>query len=231
MLSNENAGHRISNIAAIVNGPKPWMIKKRFDIKDEKSVKPTGSVYRHLDDGVAIFSSWVSANIQVTLWQFFSHFRGKYRFRISAYAFQTDKPVTFHVTAGTMKAVTEERIVGYYDVPPGKPTVIEFVEQLEPKNTIRFVVDGLGVIPPTGREGRSGQVRGAGPRGAVGRDRRAAARHVAAGEPSRLFGDLKQTPAPTANDSEPRRGRLEGAAGRCRADSPRLRAPRLPPRR
>ena len=133
--------------AAIVNGPKPWMLKKRFDIKDEKSVKPTGSVYRHLDDSVAIFSSWVSANIQVTLWKFHSHFRGNYRFRISAYAFQTDKPVTFHMTAGTMKAVTEERIVGYYDVPPGKPTVIEFVEKLEPKNTVRFVVDGPGRDP------------------------------------------------------------------------------------
>ena len=133
--------------AAIVNGPKPRMIKKRFNIKDEKSVKATGSVYRHLEDAVAIFSSWVSANIQVTLWNFFSHFRGNYRFRISAYAFQTEKPVTFHMTAGTMTAVTEERIVGYYDVPPGKPTVIEFVEKLEPRNTVRFVVDGLGVIP------------------------------------------------------------------------------------
>src|SRR5581483_9840141 len=105
---------------AIVNGPRPWMIKKRFAIKDEKSVRPTGSVYRHLEDAVAIFSSWVSANIQVTLWQFHSHFRGNYRFRISAYAYQTDRPVTFHMTAGTMKAVTEERIVGYHDVPPGK---------------------------------------------------------------------------------------------------------------
>ena len=56
--------------AAIVNGPRPWMIKKRFDIRAEKSVKPKGSVYRHLEDGVAIFSSWVSANIQVTLWNF-----------------------------------------------------------------------------------------------------------------------------------------------------------------
>ena len=56
--------------AAIANGPEPRTIKKRFDIKDEKSVKPKGSVYRHVDDGVAIFSSWVSANIQVTLWQF-----------------------------------------------------------------------------------------------------------------------------------------------------------------
>ncbi len=54
--------------AAIVNGPRPWLLKKRFNIKDEKSVKPTGSVYRHLEDSVAIFSSWVSANIQVTLW-------------------------------------------------------------------------------------------------------------------------------------------------------------------
>ena len=46
------------------------------------------SVYRQLDDAVAIFSSG-SANIQVTLWQFRPTDRGKYRFRISAYAFQS----------------------------------------------------------------------------------------------------------------------------------------------
>ncbi len=134
--------------AAIVNGPKPWTIDKRFDIKDEKSVKPTGSVYRHTDDGVAIFSSWVSANIQVTLWNFRTRFRGKYRFRISAHGLQTDKPVNFHVTAGTLTAVTEERILDYYSVPADKPTVIEFVEQLEPNNCIRIVADGLGALPP-----------------------------------------------------------------------------------
>ena len=62
--------------------------QEALHIKDERSVKPTGSVYRHLDDGVAIFSSWVSANIQVTLWQFHTQLRGKYRFRISATAFK-----------------------------------------------------------------------------------------------------------------------------------------------
>lgn len=134
--------------AAIVNGPRPWIIKKRFDVKDEKSVKPTGSVYRHVDDGVAIFSSWVSANIQVTLWNFRTRFRGNYRFRISAHGLQTDRPVDFHVTAGTLKAVTEERILDYYSVPPDKPTTIEFVEQLEPQNCIRIVADGLGALPP-----------------------------------------------------------------------------------
>ena len=134
--------------AAIVNGPRPWTIDKRFDIKDEKSVKPTGSVYRHTDDGVAIFSSWVSANIQVTLWNFRTRFRGKYRFRISAHGLQTDKPVNFHVTAGTLTAVTEERIIDYFSVPADMPTVIEFVEQLEPNNCIRIVADGLGALPP-----------------------------------------------------------------------------------
>ena len=40
--------------AAIASGPRPTTIKRRLSIKDERSVKPTGSVYRHLDDGVAI---------------------------------------------------------------------------------------------------------------------------------------------------------------------------------
>jgi hypothetical protein len=142
-----DAADRVLN-AAIANGRRPWMIKKRFDIKEERSVDPKNSVYRYENDGVAIFSSWVSANIQVTLWNFYTHFRGDYRFKISAYAFQTDKPITFHMTTGNFSAVTEERIIGYYEVPPGKPTVIEFTERLEPKTFARIVVDGLGVIPP-----------------------------------------------------------------------------------
>jgi hypothetical protein len=182
--------------AAIVNGPRPWMIKKRFDIKNEKSVKPKGSVYRHLEDSVAIFSSWASANIQVTLWQFFTHFRGNYRFRISAYAYQTDRPVTFHMTAGTMQAVTEERIVGYYDVAPGKPTVLEFIEKLEPKNTVRFVVDNLGVIPPVVE--KVGAENYKGPGLAIQWVEIEGPLHETWPPPGhrRLFADLKQAPTP-----------------------------------
>lgn len=135
--------------AAIANKPRPQTVKRRLSIKDERSVKPKGSVYRHVDDGVAIFSSWVSANIQVTLWNFRTRERGKYRFRISGYGYQTQKPVTFHVMAGTLTEPTQQYLVGYHEVPPGKPTVVEFVERLEVNNTIRIVVDGLGVTPPT----------------------------------------------------------------------------------
>ena len=204
--------------AAIVNGPKPWMIKKRFDIKDEKSVNPKGSVYRHLEDSVAIFSSWASANIQVTLWQFFSHFRGNYRFRIAAYAFQSEKPVTFHMTTGTMQAVTEERIVGYYDVLPGKPTTIEFIEKLDPKNTVRFVVDNLGVTPTVVE--KVGAENYKGPGLAIQWVEIEGPLHETWPPPShtRLFGDLKQAPAPTPED----KNRVEVSSKEPLADAERL---------
>ena len=126
------------------------------------------------------------------------------------------------MTAGTMQAVTEERIVGYYDVPPGKPTVVEFVEKLEPKNTVRIVVDGLGVTPPVVE--KVGAENYKGPGLAVQWVEIEGPLHDTWPPPShrRIFGDLPQAPAPTAEDKQPPGGRLEAAAGRCRAPPPRL---------
>jgi mono/diheme cytochrome c family protein len=147
MASYLEAADRVLDLA-IANGSRPTTINKRYSIKDEGAVKPIGSVYRHVDDGVAIFSSWVSANIQVTLWQFGSRQRGQYRFRISAYGFQTDKPIMFHVLAGPLNAAAQQELVDYFTVPPGEPKVVEFVRLLEPQQTIRIVTDGLGATPP-----------------------------------------------------------------------------------
>jgi hypothetical protein len=152
MRSYLDAADRVLD-EAIANEPEPWILKKRFDIKEERTVKANGSVYRHIPDGVAIFAAWESANIRVTMWNFRSHVRGKYRFRISAYAIQNEgKPVTYRVTAGTLKEVTEERLVGYFAVPQDKPTVIEFTEQLEPENRIRILAEGLPATPPQVQE-------------------------------------------------------------------------------
>ncbi len=148
MRSYLDAADRVLD-EAIANEPQPWIMKKRFDIREEKSVKAKGSVYRHTDDGVAIFATWESANIRVTMWNFRSHVRGKYRFRISGYGFQSEgKPITFRVTAGTLKEVTEEHLIDYFAVPADKPTVIEFTEQLEPENRIRILAEGLPALPP-----------------------------------------------------------------------------------
>jgi hypothetical protein len=148
MRSYLDAADRVLD-EAIANKPQPWLLKKRFDLKEERSVKAKGSVYRHIDDGVAIFATWESANIRVTMWNFRSHVRGKYKVRISGYGFQSEgKPVNFRVTAGTLKEVTEERLIDYFAVPADKPTVIEFTEQLEPDNRIRILAEGLPALPP-----------------------------------------------------------------------------------
>ena len=134
--------------AAIANGQKPWVYNKRFSLQNER---PSGDVYKKLDDGgLAIFSSWISANICVTLWQFTSKFPGKYRVKMSACGIQNPgKPATFYVLAGTMQGVTSQHLVGYFDVPADKPTVIEFTDTLEPQQTFRIVAEGLPVTPPT----------------------------------------------------------------------------------
>ncbi|MEM7011134.1 MAG: DUF1592 domain-containing protein, partial [Verrucomicrobiota bacterium] len=135
--------------AAIANRERPWQINERFDLKEEKSVAKTGSVYKHVDDGVAIFAVWESANIRVSLWNLYTHFSGKYRVRISGYGHQSNgKPVDFHVNCGTFKEVTEERLIDYFSVPADKPTVIEFTEHFDPEYRLRIVADNLPALPP-----------------------------------------------------------------------------------
>ncbi len=135
--------------AAIANGRRPWQIDRRYDLKKERSVAKTGSVYRHVDDGVAIFAVWESANIRVTMWNFNTRFRGKYRIRISGYGYQSGgKPVDFHVNAGTFKEVTEEHLIDYFSFPPDEPSVLEFTTHLEPQNRLRIIADNLPALPP-----------------------------------------------------------------------------------
>jgi mono/diheme cytochrome c family protein len=126
--------------AAVAGGPRPARVNRRVELKDDPGTRRHG-VYRHLDDGVAIFASDLASNIQIVFWNFQTRDRGKYRFRISANAYQTDKPVLFHVNGGTMDLGDPPYLVGYFEAPPDKPAVIEFVEQMEAGRNIRLLVD------------------------------------------------------------------------------------------
>lgn len=213
-----DAADRVLN-EAIANQPQPWLLKKRFDIRQERSVKPTGSVYRHVDDGVAIFAAWESANIRVTMWNFRSHVRGKYRFRISGYGFQSEgKPINFRVTAGTLKEVTEERLIDYFAVPADKPTVIEFTEQLEPENRIRIIAEGLPALPPTVEKVGADKYKGP---GLVIQWVDIEGPLMASWPPpshKAIFGDLKQAVVPSPTDPK----RLEVVSSQPLVDAERI---------
>jgi hypothetical protein len=179
---------------AIANEPRPKTSKKRYRFQDERQVKISEErVYRRLDDAVVCFSSspWTA----VTLGLFYPPDRGKYRFRIAAYGFQSSgKPVVFRVETNPGRLGEKSRLVNYFDAPADKPAVIEFVEHLEPRCTIRVHPYGLApaqVVHKVGADSYQGAglavqwVEVEGPL----HDSWPPASH------RRLFGDLPQAPA------------------------------------
>jgi hypothetical protein len=130
---------------AIANRPSPPpSIKKRISLKDGHPVRSTmEDVYRFLPDGeVVCFCSSAWHNVGVST--FYPPDGGKYRFRISAAAIQSDgKPVTFRVTAGNTRLAGTSGLVGYFDAPPGEPKIFEFVRYMEPRTTISILPYGL----------------------------------------------------------------------------------------
>ena len=146
--------------AAFANGPRPWVLDRRFDAKSQ-SVTRRKNVYRHVDDGVAIFASDLASNIQIVFWNCLTRFPGKYRFRISAYAYQTDEPVLFHINGGRENLGDPPYLIDYFEVPPGEPTLVEFETEMEARRNIRLLVDTK--IRPRDLERRGGAVDYEGP--------------------------------------------------------------------
>jgi len=130
---------------AIANRPKPAVTQKRIRLTETHQVKSTKEkVFRTRDDGsVVMFSS--SAWQRVMLSPFYPSEPGRYRFRISASAAQSAaKPVTFQVWSGSGgMGGPRGHLVGYFDAPPDKPQVFEFVDRFEPKTSISILPFGL----------------------------------------------------------------------------------------
>lgn len=187
---------------AIANLPQPPVIKKRYSLKETHQVKSsTEKVYRHLDDGTVVcFSS--SAWNSVTVSPFYPPDRGNYRFRISASGLQSDgKPVTYRLDAGTMGMSGTNRLVGYFDAPADKPKVVEFIESLQPRSTIRIHPYGLAGATTVHKigadkyEGKGLAVQWVEVEGPL-HDTWPPESH------KRIFGDLPQKPAPIYNYSK-----------------------------
>ena len=112
-------------------------------------------MYRFLEDGEVVCfcsSEWHNASIST----FYPPDAGNYRFRISASTIQGEgKPVTFRVTTSDTRLTGTHGLVGYFDAPPDKPTVFEFIRHMEPRTTIRLLPYGLAganTVKQTGGE-------------------------------------------------------------------------------
>lgn len=130
---------------AIANRPKaPPFVSKRYSLKDGHPVRgTTENVYRFLEDGeVVCFCSSEWHNVGIST--FYPPDAGNYRFRISASSIQSEgQPVTFRVTASGTRLTGKTGLISYFDAPPDKPTVFEFVRYMEPRTTITMLPYGL----------------------------------------------------------------------------------------
>jgi mono/diheme cytochrome c family protein len=132
--------------AVLVRGPKPATTTKRYSYLDEGG--QIAVAYRDhkyiipLKDAAVFCTENHPPKI---LAQFKAPIPGKYRFKISCYTYDNkiNRPLTMLVYAGS-QSVREGKtfLSGVYDV-PREPAVVEFVERLEKKDTIRLVVNNL----------------------------------------------------------------------------------------
>jgi hypothetical protein len=202
---------------AIANRPQPQINTKRVTLNDAHQVRSSKEgVFRKSSDGrVVMFSSsrWVAGTL------FYAQERGRYRFRISVSAIQSaGKPVTFSVVSGGGgMGGPRGHLVGYFDAPADKPTVIEFEDQMEPKTSITILPYGLATAQTVSKVGaESWSDAGL----AVDWAEMEGPLNESWPPPShqRLFGDLKQGLAPTRNQSN----RVEVISDAPEADARRI---------
>lgn len=203
---------------AIPNGPQPPLIKKRYSPKESHQFKlATESVYRALDDGTVVCFSSSHWNA-IDLTPFYPPDRGQYRFRICASGVQSaGKPVTYRVDAGLMLMAGKTHLVGYFDAPADKPAVLEFVDFLEPRNTIRIIPYGLETAHTVNKIGAA---KYEGPGLGLHWIEVEGPLHDTWPPEShrRIFGDLKQAKVPTPKD----RNRLEVVSNNPETDVERI---------
>ncbi len=117
-----------------------------------------GKVWKLLDDGFMVrfsgsgYPSGMMRNTSVNT-------AGRYRIRVTGYAYQSDDPIVFSVGGTSFMRGSEKPIYGYFQVPPGEPTTIELEAWIEPRYMIAIEPYGIsdgGRIRKEGIDGYHG---------------------------------------------------------------------------
>ena len=118
---------------------------ERFDLHDSLPQWFLAGVWKQ-DEGVILFRS--SGDSASDLRKFSAPTPGRYRFRISAAAHNSETSLPMAVLLGNfVVSGNPSRHLGYFDAPPGRPAVIEFEERLTAKNdTIKITPVALPFV-------------------------------------------------------------------------------------
>jgi hypothetical protein len=119
--------------------------RERFNLYDSLPTWFAAGVWKR-DDGVILFRN--SADSASSLQKFKAPAPGRYRFRISASAHNSQTPLPMAVLLGEFNVGGSPiQHHGYFDVPPGEPAVIELEERILARtNTIKVAPVAMPVV-------------------------------------------------------------------------------------
>ncbi|MFK8113047.1 MAG: DUF1592 domain-containing protein [Rubripirellula sp.] len=122
-------------IAKTVERPRAATIKANY-ADTREGEKHIGTAWKKLDDGAVVFFrplGYPTGMLRTAS----APEAGRYRIRVTGYAYQSDTPITFAIGATTFQRGAEKPTFGYRALPPGKPTTIE----IEGRMDRRFMVE------------------------------------------------------------------------------------------
>ncbi len=110
--------------------------------RPEKGEKHIGKAWKQLDDGAVVFFQPLgyptgmlrTANVQES---------GRYRIRVTGYAYQSDEPITFAIGATTFQRGFERPTFAYRSLPPGPATTVEIEAWIEERYMIELTPWGI----------------------------------------------------------------------------------------
>ncbi len=133
--------------AAMANEALPPMVKERYTYEGD-GINP--NIMRDVGAGPQFARVFFLSNENppTHLRKFKAPVAGRYRFRVGAYAFQSEQPITFRVyTAELFRRDAESRLIGHFRAPPivdGDFAPTEFAVRLDAGETIKFMPYDVG---------------------------------------------------------------------------------------
>ncbi|MEI6236089.1 MAG: DUF1592 domain-containing protein [Planctomycetota bacterium] len=137
---------------------KPELKKEKYSYNDplfsrslSEDLTSGGGKWLLRPDGAVVFFTGGYPN--TALRQFSAWGDGRYKIRITGYAYQTPKPVVFALqvgnSSGLFLSTSGIATHGYYSLPPNTPTTVEVDHWFARGETLRITPEGLGPKPGT----------------------------------------------------------------------------------
>lgn len=130
-----------ASIATTTSRPKPSLIKANY-ADTREGEKHIGKAWKQLDDGSVVFFrplGYPTGMLRTAS----APKTGRYRIRVTGYAYQSDESITFSIGATTFQRGADKPTFAYRAFPPGRPTTIELEAWMESRYMIELTPWGI----------------------------------------------------------------------------------------